>query len=159
MFKFKRNALMKRLLIIAAAATLSTAACGGGETSSNAANNNANTQTVKAANSNALPPGLSTGPVAPNGNSTPGIPAPGNMNANVKRGNSNIAPPDPAKALQPQKPGATPTPGIDPETAKRQMRGELQPIPATPSPRDANTSSRPRNRIGRPSRPPVNDQP
>ena len=159
---------MNKLLILAAAAAIGTAACGGAsETSSNAANGSVKNNPVAAMNSNSnsntnsLPPGVATGPAAPTSNSTPGIPAPGkaNVDANSLRSNSKTAPPNPATALQKIKPGATPIPGIDPEKAKRQISGELPPVPSAPRTTITNTENRRRMRQGRPIRPAANDHP
>lgn len=80
--------------------------------------NAANTGTANAGPKE-LPQGMSTSPVPPSGNATPGIPDP--KNANAVTSNGPIPGIDPKNANKPPKPGATPTPGIDPEAARRQM--------------------------------------
>ena len=73
---------------------------------------------------NNLPEGLSTTPIQPSGNSTPGIPDPANANKVPAGGTPTPGIPDPANLRKPFKPGATPTPGIpDPETLRKQMQG------------------------------------
>ena len=73
-----------------------------------------------------MPPGLSTVPVAPSGNSTPGIPDPKSANVIVPSKGGTPIPGIPANPGKPLPKGATPTPGIpDPETLKKQMNGSL----------------------------------
>ena len=75
-------------------------ACGSAESNTNT-NQSAGVGNVNV-DANNLPEGLSTSPIPPSGNTTPGIPDPKNANSVPK--------------------GGTPTPGIpDPETLKRQM--------------------------------------
>ena len=98
-------------------------ACGSAEPNANA---NVN-QSVGVGNvnvdANNLPEGLSTSPIPPSANTTPGIPDPKEA-ANVPKGATPTPGiPDPANLRKPFKPGATPTPGIpDPETLRRQMQ-------------------------------------
>lgn len=71
-----------------------------------------------------MPPGLSSSPLPPSTNTTPGIPDPKTMNANILPKGATPTPgiPDPKNAGKPLPKGATPTPGIpDPETLKKQM--------------------------------------
>ena len=73
-----------------------------------------------------MPPGLSTVPVAPSGNSTPGIPDPKSANVVVPSKGGTPIPGIPANPGKPLPKGATPTPGIpDPATLKKQMNGSL----------------------------------
>ncbi len=73
-----------------------------------------------------MPPGLSTAPIAPSGNSTPGIPDPKSANITVPSKGGTPIPGIPANPGKPLPKGATPTPGIpDPETLKKQMNGSL----------------------------------
>lgn len=84
-----------------------------------------------------LPPGITTVPIQPSGNSTPGIPDTTIANATVPPKGATPTPgiPDPKLAGKPLPKGATPTPGIpDPETLRRQMNA-----PAS----NANTSNPP----------------
>jgi hypothetical protein len=145
---------MNKFLISAVAACTALAAACGGEagTNSNTANSNANRNTMQAVDANNLPPGLSASPIVPTGNSTPGIPAPGN--ANVAKGTTPTPGiPDPKTLGKPLKPGATPTPGIpDPETIRRQMQqttngANRNPVP----PPTSNTGEPSRRKVNRPA--------
>jgi hypothetical protein len=108
--------LNKILLVLACAGFLAGIACGpAAETpNSNRPNTNVNIDPKN------LPPGLSASPIAPSGNSTPGIPDPANANKFTK-GPTPIPgiPDDPGKPLPK---GATPTPGIPSEEEIRKMR-------------------------------------
>jgi hypothetical protein len=107
---------------------------------------NANTNTAGVGNvavdANNLPEGLSTTPIQPSGNSTPGIPDPANANKLPVGGTPTPGIPDPANLRKPFKPGATPTPGIpSPEEMRRQMQrnnsnvsGETMMKKSTPKP-------------------------
>ena len=106
-------------------------ACGGGAAgnSNQAAANNAN-----------IPAGMQPMPIQPSGESTPGIPPPGQANV-VEKGPTPTPGIDPANVNVQMKPGATPTPGIpDPETLRRQMNQRNTNVSAPP-PAGANTSS------------------
>lgn len=73
-----------------------------------------------------MPPGLSTVPIAPSGNSTPGIPDPKSANVVVPSKGGTPIPGIPANPGKPLPKGATPTPGIpDPANLKKQMNGSL----------------------------------
>lgn len=97
-------------------------ACGSGSPDSNA-NQSAGIGNTNI-DANNLPPGLSTSPIPPSANTTPGIPDPKNANSLPKGATPTPGIPDPQTLRKPFKPGATPTPGIpDPETLRRQMRG------------------------------------
>ncbi|MEO6333821.1 MAG: hypothetical protein ABIO91_02465 [Pyrinomonadaceae bacterium] len=95
------------------------------------ADSNLNTNTSQTAgggnvnlDSNSLPPGLSTSPLQPSANTTPGIPDPKEAGKLPKGGTPTPGIPDAANLRKPFKPGATPTPGIpDPDTLRRQMQG------------------------------------
>jgi hypothetical protein len=98
-------------------------ACGTSGSNSNADSN----QSAGAANVNVdpnnLPEGLSTSPIPPSANTTPGIPDPKNANSLPKGATPTPGIPDPETLRKPFKPGATPTPGIpDPETLRKQMQ-------------------------------------
>ena len=109
-------------------------------TSPNANANAANTATN--IDPKDMPPGLSTAPITPSGNSTPGISDTNSMNANVPPKGATPTPgiPDPKDAGKPLPKGATPTPGIpDPETLKKQANRQIQNTnSANPSGTDAN---------------------
>ena len=101
-------------------------ACGSAESNTNS-NSNVNpavgTGNV-AVDPNNLPEGLSTAPVVPSANMTPGIPDPKNANIIQKGATPTPGIPDPANLRKPFKPGATPTPGIpSQEELRRQMQG------------------------------------
>ena len=111
------------LLLTAILAAGMFAACGGGS------NSNTNSKSILGAgqgnmavdNSN-LPEGLSTQPIPPSANTTPGIPAPGEANNVPKGATPTPGIPSPEELRKPFKPGATPTPGIpDPATLRKQM--------------------------------------
>ena len=98
-------------------------ACGSAESNMNVNSNPA----VGAGNVNVdpnnMPPGLSTSPIPPSANTTPGIPDPKEA-SNIPKGTPTPGIPDAANLKKPFKPGATPTPGIpDPETLRRQLQG------------------------------------
>ena len=98
-------------------------ACSPVDSNSNA---NANAAGVGAVNvdPNNLPEGLSTKPIQPSGNSTPGIPDPASANKIPAGTTPTPGIPDPANLRKPFRRGATPTPGIpDPETLQKQMQG------------------------------------
>jgi hypothetical protein len=114
---------MLRVLILSAVLSFAIfgLACG----SSTNTNTNAN-QTVGAGNvsvdANNLPEGLSSSPVPPSANTTPGIPDPKAANNVPKGATPTPGIPDPETLKKPFKPGATPTPGIpSPEELRRQM--------------------------------------
>ena len=118
---------MKKILLITfiSIITVNTACTTANAPSENT--NSANTSTnLKPAN---VPPEFSTQPVAPDGNSTPGIP-PSNM-ANMSNLPKGTTPtpgiPDPKTiGKTPVPKGATPTPGIpDEKTIKQQMNRTL----------------------------------
>ena len=90
----------------------------------------ANSATNAMANANAavkidpanMPAGLSTAPVQPSGNSTPGIPP---VIANLPKGATPTPGiPDPATLKKPMKPGVTPTPGIPDAATLRKAMGQ-----------------------------------
>ncbi len=69
-----------------------------------------------------MPAGLSTAPVQPSGNSTPGIPP---VIANLPKGATPTPGiPDPATLKKPMKPGVTPTPGIPDAATLRKAMGQ-----------------------------------
>jgi hypothetical protein len=109
-------------LVLVISVSLFVAACGSTTETNVNANNSAGTGPVPV-DPNNLPPGLSTSPVPPSGNSTPGIPDPAAANNLPKGATPTPGIPDPSELRKPFKPGATPTPGIpDPETLRKQMQ-------------------------------------
>lgn len=85
-----------------------------------------------------LPPGLSASPIPPSANTTPGIPDPKSVNANLQKGATPTPGIPDEKTLKKQitgtaPKGATPTPGIpDPEVLKKQLgnsAANTNPIP------------------------------
>lgn len=102
-----------RTVLVCTGAVFAFTACGSTPVAnSNSANANSGPNVaVDAAN---LPPGLSTKPIQPSANATPGIPA----NTSIQTVPSNVSPaegiPSADDLKKPQKPGATPTPGIPP---------------------------------------------
>ena len=113
--------LRKFLVLFACAVFLSGIACQSStETNSTANRANANVNI----DPNNMPAGLSTQPITPTGNTTPGIPDPANANRTSAGGTPTPGIP-PANMLgKPLPKGATPTPGIpDPATIQRQLRG------------------------------------
>ncbi len=108
--------MLKLLMIITAlAAAAISFGCGGTEpakSNSNTSASNVGNGPVKIDTAN-MPEGLSTQPIQPSANTTPGIPA------------TNMVLPK----------GATPTPGIpSPEELKRGIKPGLTPTPGIPSP-------------------------
>lgn len=90
---------------------------------SNTTNTNTNSNAVIVNQAN-LPPGFSTSPIQPSGNTTPGIPDPKTVNINVvPSGTATPGIPDSANLKKNLPKGATPTPGIpDPKNIKRQIK-------------------------------------
>jgi hypothetical protein len=120
-FKRKRFYTMssKLILTLACAAVAVSSAC---STAAPNANTAANTNVSVTLDANSMPPGLSTSPLPPSSNSTPGIPPANQVAVAPKGGTPTPGIPDPKMIGKPLKPGATPTPGIpDPETLRRQM--------------------------------------
>ena len=110
------------LLVLSFAVLIS--ACASTGSNSNA---NVNTQPPGSGNVNVdpnnLPEGLSTKPIEPSANTTPGIPDPKDANSVPKGATPTPGIPDPANLRKPFKPGATPTPGIpSPEEMRRMMQ-------------------------------------
>lgn len=102
-------------------------ACGTTEKQSNSTANSANSAgngvvTINPAN---MPEGLSTKPVEPSGNATPGIPDPKSINTNSKP--ANVPGISDANGMLKQLPkGTTPTPGIpSPDQIKKQMNQKV----------------------------------
>jgi hypothetical protein len=108
--------LKKVLLALTCAGFLAGIACQPAETPNSNRSSNANVN-IDPKN---MPPGLSASPIAPSGNSTPGIPDPASANKFTK-GPTPIPgiPDDPGKPLPK---GATPTPGIPSEEEIKKMR-------------------------------------
>jgi hypothetical protein len=122
------------LLLTAILAAGMFAACGGGSNSNT--NTNANLgagQGNLAVDANNLPEGLSTQPIPPSANTTPGIPAPGEANNVPKGATPTPGIPSAEELKKPFKPGATPTPGIpDPATLRKQIPSMMKkktPVP------------------------------
>jgi type IV secretory pathway VirB10-like protein len=112
--------MTKKSFVLICSVSLLSFACGSASDSNTNANVMPNSN-VTITNAADLPPGMSTAPVQPSANTTPGIP-PANQVTNVPAGATPTPGIDPKNALKPMKPGATPTPGIpDAETIKRQM--------------------------------------
>lgn len=109
----------KRFFTLVFGVTAMMSACGSVETG----NTNSNTNTAVAIDPANIPEGLSTTPLPPSTNSTPGIPPANAVNAVPKGATPTPGIPDEATRNKPFKPGATPTPGIpDQETIRRQMK-------------------------------------
>lgn len=117
-----------------------TIAFGCSSTAENSSKKSTNANVVTNIDPKNMPPGLSASPIPPSANTTPGIPDPKTINANMTKGTT----PTPGipdqqtlkKQLTNQMPkGATPTPGIpDPETLRKQMNAapvNANPIPPT----------------------------
>jgi len=128
---------MLKTISIAAILTLGafSFACGGGAPAGNKTNantnaNSAGTGVVQTDPAN-MPAGLSTSPVPPSANSTPGIPA---VNTVLPKGATPTPGiPSPEEIKKGVKPGLTPTPGIpSPAELKKAMSG--QPSTAGPPP-------------------------
>lgn len=128
-------------------------AVGVGAACSSAETPNANTNT---SNAN-MPPEFSANAITPTGNSTPGIPDPNMMNANVPKGATPTPGiPDPKDIGKPMPKGATPTPGIpDAETLKRQARTVITDMDLVNNPQNANKTTKPtdRKQPGPPTKP------
>jgi hypothetical protein len=114
---------MKFLYIIIATTAAISIGCG------SSTNTTANTNTNTAQNMNVaidqknMPEGISTTPIAPSAETTPGIPDPAVANNVPVGATPTPGIPDPATLGKKLKPGATPTPGIpDPETLRRQLQ-------------------------------------
>jgi len=89
-----------------------------------------------------LPPGFSTVPITPSGNSTPGIPDPNSANVVIPSKGGTPIPGIPANPGKPLTKGPTPIPGIpDAATLKKQMNGSLANANASNPPR-SNTNSK-----------------
>lgn len=102
-------------------------------------NTNANTNVVVNSPTN-LPPGFSTSPVPPSGNTTPGIPAPGNVNiSNGAKGATTPGIPAPGDVNKVPR-GITPTPGISANSLKRQSNPPLSDVNAPPAMSDSNSN-------------------
>jgi hypothetical protein len=107
------------------------------------ANSSAATTNVEPKN---LPPGFSTVPITPSGNSTPGIPDPQNVNIAVPAKGGTPIPGIPANPGKPLVKGPTPIPGIpDEATLRKQMNGSLSNANAVPR-SDANSTANGANR-------------
>lgn len=134
--------MYSKLLIVG---IIATAAAGCSSTATNV-NSNQNSNTAVVIDPNNLPPGLSASPIAPTGESTPGIPPANQVNVMTKGTTPTPGIPDPKTLGKPMKPGVTPTPGIpDPETLRRQMQQPASNI-NTPSPANSDLMMRSRKR-------------
>ena len=137
---------MNKILITATAASaLFAAACGGASnTSGNAANNANSAPTANGSRANVqnvdpknLPPGLSTSPIPPSSNSTPGIPAPGNANAVPKGTTPTPGIPDPKNINRPVRNSNANGPRAsvpDEESIRKMMQGTAKPMNENPVP-------------------------
>ncbi len=126
---------MSKILIgsvLAAAAALS-AGCGSEPAANSNINQNANM--VINVDPKDLPPEFQPSPIAPSGETTPGIPAPGEANIMKPGGTPTPGIPDPANINKPMKPGATPTPGIpSPDEIRKMLNtpvGNVKPTSGT----------------------------
>jgi hypothetical protein len=73
-----------------------------------------------------LPPGFNTQPIQPSSNTTPGIPAPGEVNvSNGAKGATTPGIPPQSEMGKPLPKGATPTPGIPANPLKRENNPPL----------------------------------
>ena len=114
---------MSKRILFAVIVSLGAVAAGcGGVVTDNTNANTANSNVFVNIDPANMPPGLSTSPIQPGANSTPGI-SPANAMTNVP---SNVSPapgiPSADELKKPQKPGTTPTPGIpSQDELKRQM--------------------------------------
>src|SRR5688500_3097182 len=136
---------MTKLLIAILFSVIVFSACG------STANSNANVNTNTGApgnvtiDANNLPPGLSTSPVPPSANTTPGIPPPGQANNVPKGATPTPGIPDPAHVNRPVRRGATPTPGIpSEEELRRQLRSPASNVNTPPPAGDNMMRNRPR---------------
>jgi hypothetical protein len=115
-------------------------ACGTTENSSNTSTNSANANSsangVVITNPANMPEGLSTKPVEPSGNATPGIPDPKTVNANTKP--ANVAGISDANGMVKQLPkGTTPTPGIPSPDQLKKMQNQKVDISVVNDPKKA----------------------
>jgi len=111
--------LKKVLFVFVCAAFLSGIACQTASAPSGNANKQNGNVNIDPKN---LPEGLSTAPVAPSSNTTPGIPDPANVNKLTKGTTPIPGIPEGKELGKPLPKGATPTPGIPSEAEmKRQM--------------------------------------
>jgi hypothetical protein len=127
--------LRKVLFVFICAAFLSGIACqSSGEPNANANRVNGNVN-IDPKN---MPAGLSTAPISPTSNTTPGIPNPANANRTGAGGTPTPGIPDKNMIGKPLPKGITPTPGIpDPATIKRQLNTPSNVnMQAAPSTRD-----------------------
>ncbi|HLA96738.1 MAG TPA: hypothetical protein VK612_13535 [Pyrinomonadaceae bacterium] len=138
--------MTKNVLAILASSVFLASACGSTTDPNSNANrpgnvNGANSNGLVKVNANALPPEFSPNAVTPSANSTPGIPAPANVNV-PKGATPTPGIPDPKTLGKPMKPGVTPTPGIpDPETLRRQLQKRNDNVNVnTPPPGGSDTS-------------------
>ncbi|MEP7149046.1 MAG: hypothetical protein ABI857_09205 [Acidobacteriota bacterium] len=113
-----------RIILLSLVALVS--ACGSSDSNANVNTNQEGGIGNVTVDANNLPEGLSTSPIAPSANTTPGIPDPKAANSVTKGATPTPGIPDPASLRKPFKPGATPTPGIpDPETLRKQMQRQV----------------------------------
>lgn len=138
--KLRGKEIMLKIIggIVVASAVLAIG-CGGSapaNSNSNKAAANVGTGPVNVDPAN-MPAGISTAPVQPSANTTPGIPA---TNVAVPKGATPTPGiPSPEELKKGIKPGTTPTPGIpSPEELKKAMSGKLPAnAPPPPAPGDA----------------------
>ncbi len=146
----------KFLFVCLLAAIGVSTACSPAE-SYNTANNQNTNATMNIAPQD-LPPGFSASPAPPSTNTTPGIPAPSEVNKVPRGATPTPGIPDPKTLNRPVKPGLTPTPGIpDPATLRRQMNRPATDI-NKPPPANMNTNIR-MNSMRNTMRRSVNNQP
>ncbi len=120
----------KYFLLTITAAALFVSSCGSAtQPNTNTAANTA----IKVDNAN-MPAGLSTSPIPPSTNTTPGIPAANAVNTIPKGTTPTPGIPDPKTLGKPLKPGLTPTPGIpDQETLRRQLQKSASNVNTPPA--------------------------
>jgi hypothetical protein len=131
--------LRKVLFVFICAAFLSGIACqpsSAPNANANRANGNVNIDPKN------MPAGLSTSPIPPTSNTTPGIPDPANANRSSAGGTPTPGIPDKNKIGKPLPIGATPTPGIPDETTRKRMMSQSSNVTmqANPNPNNVPTS-------------------
>jgi hypothetical protein len=131
--------LKKVLFVFICAAFLSGIACqppNGPNANANRANGNVNIDPKN------MPAGLSTGPISPSSNTTPGIPDPANANRTGAGGTPTPGIPANNMIGKPLPKGVTPTPGIPDEATRKRMMSQAGNInmQTNPNPNNVPTS-------------------
>jgi hypothetical protein len=149
---------MLKVFILSAVVSFAIFGLACGSSTDTNTNTNANTNQIVgtgnvSVDANNLPEGLSTSPIPPSADTTPGIPDPKVANNVPKGATPTPGIPDPETLKKPFKPGATPTPGIpSPEELRRQMQRSVNVNVNAPS----SATSDPPMMKGRKSPGPVN---